>query len=118
MSDQILITGITAKGFHGVLPEEQKNGQIFIVDLELNMKLSGLKDKLSKTVNYAEVAVLVEREISGEPFQLIESLAEQIGKSVLKEFSKVKSVRVIVHKPSAPIPVKFTDVAVSILIKR
>ena len=118
MSDQILITGISAKGFHGVLPEEQKNGQIFIVDLELNIKLTGLKDKLSKTVNYAEVATLVEKEITRDPVQLIESLAERIGKSVLKKFSKIKSVRVIVHKPSAPIPVKFTDVAVSILVKR
>ncbi len=118
MSDQILISGISAKGFHGALPEDQKKGQIFIVDLELNMKLIGLKDQLSKTVNYAEVAVLVEKEISGKQFQLIESLAEQIGKSVLKKFSKVKSVRVIVHKPSAPIPVKFSDVAVSILVKR
>ena len=118
MSDQILITGISAKGFHGVLPEEQKNGQIFIVDLELNMKFTGLKDKLSKTVNYAEVAKLVEEEITGDPVQLIESLAERIGKLILKKFSKVKSVRVIVHKPNAPIPVKFTDIAVSILVKR
>jgi 7,8-dihydroneopterin aldolase/epimerase/oxygenase len=118
MSDQILITGISAKGFHGVLPEEQKNGQIFIVDLELNMKLTGLKDKLNKTVNYAEVAKLAEEEITGDPVQLIESLAERIGKLVLKKFSKIKSVRVIVHKPSAPIPVKFTDIAVSILVKR
>jgi hypothetical protein len=118
MSDQILITGISAKGFHGVLAEEQKNGQIFIVDLELNIKLTGLKDKLSKTVNYAEVATLVEKEITGDSVQLIESLAERIGKSVLKKFSKIKSVRVIVHKPSAPIPVNFTDVAVSILVKR
>jgi dihydroneopterin aldolase len=118
MSDQILITGISAKGFHGVLPEEQKNGQIFVVDLQLNINLTGLKDKLSKTVNYAEVATLVEKEITGDPVQLIESLAERIGKLVLKKFSKIKSVRVIVHKPSAPIPVKFTDVAVSILVKR
>ncbi|NBU94154.1 MAG: dihydroneopterin aldolase, partial [Actinobacteria bacterium] len=118
MSDQILITGITAKGFHGVLPEEQKNGQIFIVDLELNMKLIGLKDKLSKTVNYAEVAKLVETEIAGDPVKLIETLAERIGKMILKKFTKVKSARVIVHKPSAPIPVKIDDVAVSVLVKR
>jgi len=77
-----------------------------------------LKDKLSKTVNYAEVATLVEKEIIGDPVQLIESLAERIGKLILKKFSKVKSVRVIVHKPNAPIPVKFTDIAVSILVKR
>jgi dihydroneopterin aldolase len=118
MSDQILIKGITVKGFHGVLAEEKKNGQFFIVDLELNMKLTGLKDNLSKTVNYAEVVALVEKEISTDPVQLIETLAERIGKLILKKFPKVKSARVVVHKPDAPIPIKFQDVAVSILVKR
>jgi dihydroneopterin aldolase len=118
MSNQIIITGISAKGFHGVLAEEKKNCQIFIVDLELNLKLAGLKDNLKKTVNYAEVATLVEKEITGKTVELIETLAERIGRSVLKEFPKVKSVRVVVHKPNAPIPVKFTDIAVAILVKR
>ena len=36
MRDQINLTGISAIGFHGVFPEERKNGQNFIVDLKLN----------------------------------------------------------------------------------
>ena len=32
MSDQISLTGISAKGFHGVFPEERRDGQNFIVD--------------------------------------------------------------------------------------
>ena len=34
MSDQILITGISAKGFHGVLPEEQKKELEKLKDFE------------------------------------------------------------------------------------
>jgi dihydroneopterin aldolase len=33
MSDRIALTGISATGFHGVFPEERRDGQIFIVDL-------------------------------------------------------------------------------------
>jgi dihydroneopterin aldolase len=45
-------------------------------------------------------------------------LAENIAKTLLKEFKKVKEVKVIVHKPKAPISLKFTDVSVEINRKR
>ena len=40
MSDQINITGISAIGYHGVFPEERKNGQSFVVDLKLKFDLA------------------------------------------------------------------------------
>jgi dihydroneopterin aldolase len=45
---------------------------------------------------------------------LIETLAEDIAKQILKEFKKIKKVKVTVHKPHAPIPLKFKDVSVEI----
>jgi dihydroneopterin aldolase len=45
---------------------------------------------------------------------LIESLANNIAANILKKFSKVKSVKVVVHKPKAPIPLKFKDVSVEV----
>ena len=56
--------------------------------------------------------------ITGEPRQLIESLAEDIAKQILKEFKRIKKVKVIVHKPYAPIPLKFKDVSVEIELSR
>ena len=44
MSDLINITGITATGFHGVLPKERSDGQKFIVDAQLKINLKNLKD--------------------------------------------------------------------------
>jgi dihydroneopterin aldolase len=40
MKDQINLTGISAIGYHGVFPEERKNGQNFVVDLKLNFELA------------------------------------------------------------------------------
>ena len=50
MSDLIKITGISAKGFHGVFPSERKDGQKFIVDIELTINLINLKDDLRKNL--------------------------------------------------------------------
>jgi dihydroneopterin aldolase len=114
MSDVIRISGIEAKGFHGVLEKERRRGQKFLVDVELYLPLKNLNDQLNKTVNYAEVAQVVKNQITGEPLMLIETLAEGIAREILKKFKKIKRVKVVVHKPNAPIPLKFKDVSVEI----
>jgi dihydroneopterin aldolase/2-amino-4-hydroxy-6-hydroxymethyldihydropteridine diphosphokinase len=116
MSDRISLTGISATGFHGVFPEERRDGQIFIVDLELSLdlKLAGESDDLTKTINYASVATLVVEEITSEPLSLIEALAHRISKRVLGEFPQIDSILVTVHKPDAPVGVNFKDISVTI----
>jgi len=53
MSDLIKITGLSAKGFHGVLDSEKRRGQKFVVDVEMSASVANLKDDLNKTVNYS-----------------------------------------------------------------
>ncbi len=120
MSDQISITGISAIGFHGVFPEERKNGQNFVVDLKLIFDLApaGESDDLTKTINYASVAEITVEEIIGEPVALIETLATRISERLLKDFPLLDSVIVTVHKPQAPVLVKFLDISVSIERRR
>ena len=50
MSDLINITGITATGFHGVLPKERSDGQKFIVDAQLKVNLKNLKDNFYSVI--------------------------------------------------------------------
>ena len=114
MSDSIKIKGITAVGFHGVYTEERAKGQKFIVDVKLSLSLQGINDDLTKTVNYADIAHLVVRHITGEPVNLIETVAESIADEILKDYQLVKKVQLRVHKPEAPINVEFTDVVVKI----
>lgn len=118
MSDSIEITGITAVGFHGVYPQERTVGQKFVVDMKLSLNLAKLKDNLSKTVNYADVAKIVVEHIKAEPLNLIETVAEAIAMQVLTEFSLVKEITVKVHKPQAPLGIEFADVIVTIKRKR
>lgn len=114
--DYITVTGISAIGYHGVFENERLEGQEFSCDVELQMDLSpaGLSDDLNQTVNYAEIAELVATVITGPSVALIETLAEQIAAELLARFTTAPSVKITVHKPHAPIPVTFQDVAVTI----
>lgn len=101
-----------------MLPEEKSKGQEFIVDLEIHLPLqeAGKTDEISKTIDYALIAILVNKHIIGEPVNLIETLAERIAAEILENKS-IHKVVVTVHKPTAPIAVAFSDVAVTITRK-
>ena len=115
MTDHIVLQGISARGFHGVLDFEKTDGQDFVVDvtLEVDLRRAGRSDLLAHTVSYAEVAADVVDLIAGPSLDLIESLAEQIAATALRR-PQVQSVEVTVHKPQAPVGVPFGDVRVTI----
>ena len=115
MTDTIEIQGIRGFGHHGVLASERADGQEFVVDvvLGLSTRSAAESDDLAKTVNYASVAERVHAHITGEPCDLIETVAERIAGDVLAH-EVIDWIEVAVHKPSAPIPVPFNDVIVRI----
>ena len=112
----ISLTGLRARGHHGVLEHERATGQVFLVDLrlELDIAQAAATDDVAHTVNYAEVATVVEGILTGEPVKLIETLAVNIADTLLAEFERLRAVDVTVHKPQAPIPADFANVAVTI----
>ena len=114
--DRIVLTGVRARGRHGVLAEERRTGQEFVVDVDLDVGSladAARTDDLNRTVSYADVATAIVEIVEGEPVDLIETLAARIADRCLA-FPLVRSVTVTVHKPHAPIPVPFADVAVRI----
>ncbi len=113
--DRVTLTGLRAHGYHGVLAAERRDGQEFVVDVvcELDMSTAGRTDDLADTVDYAALASAVISDIVGDPVQLIETLAERIARTCLAA-QPVLAVEVTVHKPAAPIPVPFDDVAVTV----
>jgi dihydroneopterin aldolase len=115
VADQISIVGITAVGHHGVFDYEKANGQEFIVDVDLELSVvdAAQSDDLAMTVDYGVVAQQVHDCITGPSVDLIETLAENIATACLTH-KRVSAVDVAVHKPSAPIPVPFTDVVLRI----
>jgi len=111
--DTITLTGLTARGYHGVYDFEREQGQDFVVDvtLELDLAPAAASDDVQDTVHYGELAEILVAIIEGEPVQLIETLAERLADACLHD-PRVVAVEVTVHKPQAPIPHTFQDVAV------
>ncbi|WP_432457672.1 2-amino-4-hydroxy-6-hydroxymethyldihydropteridine diphosphokinase [Cellulomonas iranensis] len=113
--DQIRLSGISATGYHGVFAHERREGQTFVADVvvHLDTRRAAAGDDLAHTVDYGEVAQLVAAVLSGEPADLIETVAERIAATVLAR-PHVQAVDVALHKPQAPITVPFGDVVVAI----
>ncbi|MEN0127936.1 MAG: 2-amino-4-hydroxy-6-hydroxymethyldihydropteridine diphosphokinase [Brevundimonas sp.] len=113
--DQIRLTGISATGYHGVFEHERREGQTFVADVvvHLDTRRAAARDDLTHTLHYGELAVEVAAVLSGEPVDLIETVAERIAATVLAH-AIVQAVDVSVHKPQAPIEVPFGDVVVAI----
>ncbi|MGV8886389.1 MAG: dihydroneopterin aldolase [Microbacteriaceae bacterium] len=114
--DQITLTGLRADAFHGVLDEERRTGQVFIVDVTvyLDVRAAAASDDLEQTIHYGELAEEIVAAVESDPVDLIETVAERIAGVVLAHRA-ARRVQVTVHKPSAPISVPFDDVSVTIM---
>jgi len=109
--DRIALSGVSARGFHGVFEFERREGQTFV--LGVDTRRAAQTDDLADTVDYGSVGSDVVAAIEGEPLDLIEGLAQRIAEACLAR-DGVEAVEVTVHKPQAPLPVPVADVAVTI----
>lgn len=117
--DRISLTGLTVHGHHGVLNVERRDGQDFVVDvvLEASTAAAAASDQLGDTIDYGELAQALAAVIGGEPVNLLETLAQRLVAVCLAD-ARVAVATVTVHKPQAPIPLAFDDVAVTIRRER
>ncbi|MFD2417552.1 dihydroneopterin aldolase [Amycolatopsis pigmentata] len=117
--DRITLTGLRVFGRHGVFEHEKRDGQEFRVDLTvwLDLAEAAATDDLAHTLDYGGLAERAAAVVAGEPYDLIEAVAGKIAGDVLLD-KRVRAVEVTVHKPSAPIPLTFDDVAVTVRRER
>lgn len=99
--------GLEVFGYHGVLPEEARDGQTFIVDVELEVD-EPAADRIDAALDYRDVASTVEEVSGGHRFELIESFAAAVA-DALAERLPARRVRVRVRKPRpAGIPAEWS----------
>lgn len=113
MSDRIELRGLTVRGNHGVFDHERRDGQDFVIDLTvwLDLTPAAASDDLADTVDYGGLAQRAGGIVAGPPRDLIETVAAEIADDVMTD-ERIAAVEVVVHKPEAPIPLTFADVAV------
>ncbi|MGH8949893.1 MAG: dihydroneopterin aldolase [Acidimicrobiia bacterium] len=115
MTDRIDLKGIEVLARHGVLEHEQVEPQVFQVDVTVYLDLTraGASDDLDDTLDYGRLAQETHDLVQAESHQLIETVAHRVAGMVLGD-ARVDRVVVTVHKPEAPIAVRFGDVAITI----
>ncbi|WP_018131736.1 dihydroneopterin aldolase [Effusibacillus pohliae] len=103
--DKICLHAMEFYAYHGVLEEEAKLGQKFVVDLEVatDLRRAGETDNLDDTLSYVAIYDVVKQTVQAERYQLIEAVAETIAARLLRKFSRIESVRVKVTKVMPPI---------------
>lgn len=113
MADRIELRGLRVQGNHGVFDHERRDGQEFIIDITLwiDLQAAAASDDLNDTVDYGFLAQTAHDIVAGTPRNLIETVGGEIADKIMDD-GRIGACEVTVHKPSAPIPLTFDDVAV------
>ncbi len=114
--DKIIIENLEVFAHHGVLAEEQKNGQIFQVNAVLytDVHRAGLEDNLFYSIDYGQICQFITNWMQENTYQLLEAVAEKLSKALLLKYDRVAAVDLEIRKPQAPIPLPFGCVSVQI----
>ncbi len=103
--DVIELRGLRLSGVVGVLPHEQEQAQPLELDLDVALDLgpAGTSDHLADTVDYGALCALVEVQVVGERYALLEALAERVAQAVLAADERIEQVTVAVRKLRPPV---------------
>lgn len=106
------VVGLEVRGRHGVLEEERAKEQPFVYDIELELA-EPAGDEIGETVDYREVAALVQEVSETGQFRLLESIAAAVADALIARFP-AERVRVRVSKPEVRLAVPVGHTAATV----
>ncbi len=100
--DKVLIKNLQVETIIGIFNWEREVRQVVAIDLEMEFdnKVAAKSDDIEDTLDYKKIGKRISSYVERSKFKLVERLAEQIAKLVLKEFP-VSSLTISVTKPGA-----------------
>ena len=122
VSDRVRLTGMRFSAVHGVYEFERITPQPFVVDVTCHLmprpaEAGASPDDLATTVDYADLSGRIAAVVTGEPVNLIETLAERIA-AICLDHPLVATADVTVHKPEAQLPVDLADMSITLTRSR
>lgn len=116
MTGTIELTGMRFKAFHGCLPEERRDGNVFVVDFSCLYDISraAASDDLADTLDYGCIYDIIAAEMA-KPSNLLENVAARIIKAVSEAHPEIISMTVSVAKRNPPVngPAEWSRVSIS-----
>lgn len=109
----IHLKGLKLYAFHGVLPQENKIGAEYTIDLRLktDFTTAAQNDELKGTINYADVFNIVKREMQ-IPSQLLEHVSFRIARQLFYNFPTLTEVNICLYKQNPPMEADCKQVGV------
>jgi len=104
--------GLEVYGFHGVNEHEQRDGQPFLYDLELDVGDAGANDRIDDAIDYRDVAAAVRDVSEARRYDLIEALAAAVADALIERFTNLRHVSVRVRKTQLRLPVEWSAATV------
>jgi dihydroneopterin aldolase len=99
--------GLEVFGRHGLFADEQRQGQKFWFDVQLEVGERGADDRIEDGVDYTEVAAAIRELSDRKRFDLIEALAAATADLIYERFG-VERVTVRVRKQPAGLGVEYS----------
>ncbi len=114
--DEIRIEKLEVYAYHGVYPEEKKDGQTFVINATLytDIHRAGMEDRLELSTDYGAVCAFIEKWMGECRFDLIEAVAEKLSRAILLKFPLISAMDLEIGKPEAPIEQPFGCVYVKV----
>jgi len=118
--DSIILQDLVFYGYHGVMPEENKVGCRFSLNVICGLDLSKAanSDELDDTISYELLFNSVRDAFAEKQFKLLEAVAQHIIDRLLATYPQINWVKIKLFKPEAPIPVATGQFGVKLFRER
>ena len=109
----IELHGLEVFGYHGAYEDEQRDGQLFLWDVQLDVGERGADDDLQQALDYTHVAARIRELSDAHRFNLLEALATSVADALYEQFAP-KQLKVRVRKHPAGLGVEHSAVIVQL----
>ena len=103
IKNKIKLENLNFYGYHGVYNKEIKDGQEFILNLDISYNYNDSSDSVSKTIDYIELYNLLKNFFNKTRYNLLETLGNEIINQVLDNYASIYYIKVNIRKPSISI---------------
>lgn len=100
---KVALHGVKFFAYHGFYPEEQRIGNHFVVDIEVEFdaRQKIVDDRLDHTVNYEILFEILQKEMK-QPRKLLETVVQSINQETLKAYPFLLRIRTGIKKLHPP----------------
>ncbi len=112
--DCIEIKGLQFWAYHGLFESEQRQGQHFILDMQMYLDTACVREDLRLSVDYGALSQTAVDFCQEQRYDLLETLVNDLARYLLLQYPLIHRLTLTLHKPHAPINLPFADVSLGI----